>query len=134
MATCTMSYNKKPRYADRYEHIRPHNYINNAKSLIFHFGLILFLLGSSDVLASPARCPAKLGGHLLDEAGLFDGNPSDLAELVPGDGGWKLNIPASSPEGYFLGCRYKKTSRTISVRIDPDAKFCSFEGHNVSCR
>lgn len=94
---------------------------------------ILFLLGSSEAVGSPARCPATLGGHLLDEAGLFEGSPSGLGELVPGDGGWKLDIPAP-PEGYFLGCRYKKTSRTVSVRIDPRAKFCSFEGHNVSCR
>lgn len=68
-------------------------------------------------------------------ASLYDGPPSELANLIPDPGMhngnkvtiWNLNTPAVSGKGYWLQCSYKDTSSTLVMQLPSDVKSCIYQ-------
>ncbi len=89
--------------------------------------LICAWLGSTPAAANVA-CPSVLHGHSLREIGMFDGPPSQMAELVPDDTAWNTQTkPKVGTEGkpaFYVQCRYRNTAEAITVPVPLDIKRC----------
>jgi len=86
-------------------------------------------------------CPGSLKtGHrnfLLQDAGLFDGNPGERAELLPDSGEeetWTLppyqERASKAHRSLYWVCRYGKTARTVEIKVDPAATVCQVQSSN----
>ena len=85
----------------------------------------LILMASSTAACATTGCPAVNGGHFLSGVEVFDGPPSEMASLEPGDGGWKLNYKAAAPDGHFyLGCRYAADGTSLAIKLPPTVSNC----------
>jgi hypothetical protein len=105
-------------------------------------------------LASPVECPAELkapataGGkatvHRLQSVDVFDGDPRELASLVPDEQpgrGRPLAIWKFAPvreRALWLACGYRGTSSTVTQELPAATSQCkaSYKGNtpvSVSC-
>jgi hypothetical protein len=91
-------------------------------------------------LASTAviSCPASLEGHRLATVQVFDGPPSERADLAPDGSVWDLKAvrSTSSPKGFFLVCGYG--GRTVTLHLPPHVEACRRAGvvatPRIACR
>ena len=88
--------------------------------------LAVTALASTCAVAEPAICPSSLqdagGRHRLVNASLFDGLPSELADLVPvtvGDVD-RWNLDSVDP---YLVCRFDGTAKVVTFHA-VGAKVC----------
>jgi hypothetical protein len=94
------------------------------------------------VLASAAvvSCPAAAHGHRLATVQVFDGPPSERADLEPDGSVWDLKAirPTSSPKGLFLVCGYGGGGRFVSLPLPNNVGSCrraaSLSAPRVLCR
>lgn len=102
--------------------------------------ILLVLASGSFAEANMITCPLRDGLVNLSVIGLFDGPPSELVELVPEDGGWTLGYKAVSPAGFFIVCKYYKSSadqnpKEIAFHVPPGVKACMLQDdHTVLCQ
>jgi hypothetical protein len=82
--------------------------------------------------AGSVRCNDTLHGHKYESYSLFDGDPSQLVELVPEDNGWA--IPEPERGGFYLVCRYKGITRPRVVSIPRGVRACRYDKLGVSCK
>lgn len=84
--------------------------------------------------AAATSCPPSLGGHRLVEVNVYDGPPSELAALIPGDGGWRLGYPPVSKRGFYLGCQYLGLKEIYPVSLPEGVRSCRFDHYpTVRC-
>ncbi len=102
-------------------------------------GIVLAVMAS----AAPAfagggviECPSKHNGRRLIEVRLFDGPPSDLADLEPRSGGWDLGDPTSTVlPHYTLQCGYEGLTNTVTVVLPLHMRICEWKVYlRVRCR
>ncbi len=101
------------------------NYMSSSK---FVLGMMFVL--SSCMGMAPVWCPQRLvdrgRAHALNNASLFDGPPSEMADLIPvtigGRDVWDLD--RIDP---YLVCRYSNTAKTVTFHTD-GAKSCAMLG------
>ncbi len=99
--------------------------------------LALILMASSTAACATTRCPAATEGHSLSGVEVFDGPPSELASLEPGDGGWELDYKAAAPDGHFyLACRLRRRRDTsLAIKLPPTVSNCRITKYpRLSCR
>lgn len=87
----------------------------------------------------PIGCPPMHDGHRLSRVGLFDGHPSELAELVPGKDRMVVPAPYNGWTGplsqYTLGCMYAGTEAVVVVPLPIHVRTCDYVGRvQVACR
>jgi hypothetical protein len=99
------------------------------------------LAGSAGVCAAapPIGCPPMHDGKRLDDVGLFDGPPSDKAELMPEPGRFVVpQLPKASwatSRDFTLGCFYDRARHDlITVVLPRYIRVCDFaDGPQVRC-
>ena len=85
------------------------------------------------VAASGAECPSTFGGDRLEYVKLYDGPVSEMAALIPQDGGWKLGYRSASKKGFYLACHYG--DKILEMKLPTGVKSCLFERYpRVLCR
>ncbi len=95
----------------------------------------LILMPPSTVACAMTGCPAVNKGNFLTGVEVFDGPPSEMASLKPGDGGWKLNYKAAAPdEHFYLECRYAADGVALAIRLPPTVLSCLINKYpQISC-
>jgi len=83
------------------------------------------------VAAAATSCPATLGDHRLIRVNVYDGPPSELAALIPGDGGWKLGQRPVSKQGFYLGCEVQGIKEVYPVPLPDGVRSCRFYNYPV---
>ncbi len=91
---------------------------------------VLTLASFSAIAAPPtASCPAYISEdgntHSLSDASVFDGPPSEMADLVPTDAGWDLTSYKSSPRPLYLVCKYQHSTTTRALEIPKGLAACT---------
>jgi hypothetical protein len=88
--------------------------------------------------AAVVSCPAPLAGHRLATVQVFDGPPSERADLEPEGSAWDLKAirSTSSPKGFFLLCGYG--GRAVTLHLPRDVEACRRTGTvaapRITCR
>ena len=78
-------------------------------------------------------CPPSLAGEPLTDVGLYDGPVSEMAELIPADGGWDIDYRPVSKKGFYLACHYQ--GKILEIHLPDTVKRCRFQGYpHVVCR
>jgi len=86
--------------------------------------------------AAAIGCPPTYEGKPLAGVSLFDGPPTDHADLIPRNGGWDLPGPPRSPHlpNYTLGCTYRGSKDMVVVVLPRTVKVCEFPHYpQVEC-
>jgi len=115
-----------------------------------YFILAILMLG---LLAQPAlaettdskqpapptrRCPAYLTeghrDHALESVTVYNGPPSDQAELLPDVDGWNLQDYEYSGHELYLVCHYKTTDSVERYMIPRSMKTCKLDNRNIICQ
>ena len=83
------------------------------------------------------RCPIGTSAHPLSSESLFDGPPSEQADLEPDEYGTWDGLRGSAVEGYYLECVYQG-AQPIDIKLPNDINSCVLDGnyaqsHNVTC-
>jgi hypothetical protein len=96
---------------------------------LIRLAVIGLLLCPGITLAAETRCPATHAGAPLAGASLFDGPPSEHADLVPdrirkGDRGvltstWNVAAMAGTSRPIYLECRYGPRAAAIVSTVAP---------------
>ena len=104
-------------------------------------GLVLALIGAvavpATLFAAPISCPAPKTGQRLVTVSVFDGPPSEKADLVPDEGGWTFDVP--SKEGFYLVCTYNHRPAAVIklpagvIKLPAGVKACLGGGLRVRC-
>lgn len=68
--------------------------------------------------------------HYLRGARLFDGEPKDLADLIPERGGWDLG--ANQGRGYTLVCQYEGTEAVLEAKVPDGLRRCQMSRQKVN--
>ena len=83
--------------------------------------------------AQETTCPAFVSDkgltHPLDDASVFDGPPSELADLIPVNGGWDLSSYKDNPRPMFMVCKYRHSNVTRTVEIHKGSAGCKVYEH-----
>jgi hypothetical protein len=83
-------------------------------------------------------CPKNLmlngTNHALDKVTVYNGSPSDDAELLPDVNGWNLEDYAQSGHELYLVCKYKGTDQVARYIIPRTMKSCKPLISNIVCR
>jgi hypothetical protein len=84
---------------------------------------------------SHPACPLLHHGMPLLAVRLFDGLPSEHAELIPRDGGWDLDEPGSRVlPNFTLRCLYRGSKEMVTVVLPRGVRVCEFRNYpKVSC-
>jgi hypothetical protein len=99
------------------------------------------LVGSMGVHAAQAEigCPPMHDGRPLKSVELFDGPPSEKAELMPEDG--RFIVPqrpkplSESLPNFTLGCTYRGSKEMVTVVLPRGIRVCEFKNYpRVACR
>ena len=98
--------------------------VSSGKTIIV---AILAVFVGNDAFGSATECPSTLDGKKLTGVDLYDGPISEMADLIPQDGGWRLGYPAASGKGFFLRCRYG--GKTLELLLPAGVKACLFENY-----
>lgn len=109
----------------------------SSKFLLITLSLTTFIAETPQVLGSETGCPQRHEGRRLVKVSLFDGPPSNHADLVPEIGGYyHLDNPKSRSFSYFaLGCSYDGLDKIVSVILPHYIRKCEFtNGPQVLCR
>jgi hypothetical protein len=73
-------------------------------------------------------CPQTWRDHnasfSFSRASVFEGDPRELADLIPVHGEWDLSQYGSNRGPFFLVCRYEGTDHTISIRLPREIQIC----------
>jgi hypothetical protein len=92
---------------------------------------------TTHAMAADLTCPKEFDGKPLTNIGVYDGPVSEMADLIPLNGGWDIDRKPTSTDGFFLGCSYGKErgrEKIISFHIPPTAKSCMFtDDDNAIC-
>ena len=101
--------------------------------------LLLLTSLSCSAAAPPAtRCPAAVEGHGLSDFGVFDGAPSNQADLIGEQGVFLVDRSrAADPAGFTLSCKYQDGRVVVVVPIPAGAKRCevgSARPASIVCR
>ena len=95
--------------------------------------VVIVLLGCCDARAATTSCPAFVsdGGvtHPLTDASVFDGPPSQLADVEPTDRGWDFRFYRNSPRPIFLVCKYRGSRATRTLQVAKDTATCTIGEH-----
>lgn len=102
---------------------------------------VLLCCGSINIHAARAQvsCPLAHNGKPLNDVGLFEGPPSDQAELMPEPGRFVVPqeppVPWASLPNYTLGCFYDQARKdVVTVVLPRGVRVCDFEkGVQVVC-
>lgn len=102
---------------------------------------VALLIGSVGPHAAKAEtgCPPVHNGKPLKSVGLFDGPPSDKAELMPEDGRFVVpQRPKPLSEilpNFTLGCTYRGSDEVVTVVLPRSVRVCEFKNYpRVACR
>ena len=96
-------------------------------------GAFVLALFAGSASARMAQCPLSLGHQSLTDVGVYDGPVSEMAELIPGDGGWDIEYRPTSKKGYYLACHYG--GKVLEISLSDTVKHCRFRGYpHVVCR
>ena len=83
-------------------------------------------LASTAAVAAPATCPSSLpdagSSHRLVNASLFDGPPSEMADLIPVSAGDVDRWDLDSVDPYLV-CRFEGTAEVVTFHA-VGAKVC----------
>jgi hypothetical protein len=104
--------------------------------------LVAALLLACGSAGAATECPAFVSEasvtHALTDASVYDGPPSQLADLEPTDKGWDLTSLRDSPRPVFLVCKYRGTTASRTLEIPKGTAGCAITEHagaiQVSCR
>ncbi|MDY0743307.1 STY0301 family protein [Paucibacter sp. R3-3] len=85
--------------------------------------------------AGEAACPSEKGGERLASASVFDGPPSEHADLVPDrhrqtkDGSrseWDVAYVFEAGRQLYVECRYRGNTEPVVIEPPPATTLCTF--------
>ena len=96
------------------------------------------VLACSGARAATTSCPAYVSEagatHPLSDASVYDGPPSQLADLEPTDGGWDLTSLRNSPRPIYLVCKYRGTTVSRALEVPKGTAGCAITEHAGATR
>lgn len=111
--------------------------MSSGKFLLIALSFTILIAETAQVQASGISCPRRYEGKRLAHVSLFDGPPSDRADLISQRGEYyHLDDPKSRFSSYFsLGCSYDGLDTVVPVVLPRYIRMCKFTGGpQVLCR
>ena len=96
-------------------------------------GLLSASIATCAAKAEIIRCPLTHDGKPLKDVELFEGDPTEKAELMPSIG--RFDIPARPPvpwaniPNYTLGCTYRGLKIMVTIVLPRRIRVCRFIGY-----
>jgi hypothetical protein len=110
-------------------------------SLLIRLSAILVMIPPLSALAGEIHCPSVREGAKLSTVTLFDGPPSEHADLMPdssreGKGGtrseWQVAYIFKAGRRLYVECKYGPTISAVMLEPEPSTYKCEFASQGDS--
>lgn len=109
-------------------------------SLLTRLAIVVLVAASGSAFATETQCPQTHAGSQLTTVTLFDGPPSEHADLEPdsshqGKGGirseWDVGYIYKAGRHLFVECRYGPKTPSVVLEPGPSTDKCAFISHGA---
>jgi hypothetical protein len=87
----------------------------------------ILTLAKTFAFAAATSCPSSVDGHTLIDAQVFDGPPSEMADMIGPGGKWTLGYSPNTQRQYYLVCHYEGLEKLYEVPVPTSATLCRIQ-------